>query len=190
MATHYLRWTNQGSGTIGSPPFVNVHHFEVEGEDLQTAVDGIADAFAALFTAIKAGMPSVVTWRIGQQVVDQDTKLQYLPSVDHSIVGGDSDALAPQLCDCVTWQTGIATRWARGRTYFGPLGSSVADTNGLILASFQVTLQGAIDDFMDDITALGNVRFVVYSAAKQEWTLITGRRTHTIFKTQRRRIQR
>lgn len=125
----------------GGGPGANVWHFRTEtpgsGEQRQACVDVLSSFYDGIGhdsdgggLIFQDGMTFSMT-----EVVDVDTDEAYPVAFTTTTISGGSDPLPNATQIVLGWQTSIAARRGRGRTFLGPLGTAVLDSNGQVKAS-------------------------------------------------------
>lgn len=130
----------------------NIWHARVDGFTFQ--VDTPWDALHTFYTAITSMYAPDTTITFPESVVDVETREEHgvtAPADITTTLG--SDELAGVAATLV-WKTSVAARRGRGRTFLGPLGSSVfSASTGLINTSVKTTLTNAAQALVDKSSA-------------------------------------
>lgn len=123
-----------GVGTVGDPLVPT-----------QTDIDAVAGAFDLFFTGPRSYINSMYKLEdIRVYAVDQTGHAPgqpciFTPNVQY--LGGNGSPITPDVAACVSLYTAERSKRGRGRFYFGPLGVSVYDANGLFSSAFISALQ-------------------------------------------------
>jgi len=111
-------------------------------------------------------MPATTTTTLGT-VTEEGTSREIVPT--WSTTTGSGTGSSPQaLCAVITWRTETAARRGRGRTFFGPLATSVVQSDGTINNSNLTTIQASAAALVSSSLLDGNGAVGVwgYNAAK------------------------
>jgi hypothetical protein len=142
-----LSW--QASGAPGTNTFhVRTADVLQGNAELQLALD----ALEAFYTGLAGVFGFNATATLGEGIVDvsdpEEPRFQEMPNATVGL--GASGGSPSPLAIAVGWQTALATRAGRGRTYLGPLATGVVMSDGVSLSSTQLTniraaAQGLVD---------------------------------------------
>jgi hypothetical protein len=145
-----IDWNGPGA------PGANVWHCRtdvssggLQDEQLQGAVDALHSFYSDLLGIFVDG--SVFT--LGQ-VVDMQTDEGHAPDWTTITAGNSAADAPPMLAVCVSWKTTLVARRGSGRTFLGPLASSVVGADGTpddtVLAGIGTQAQNLINTSRGD----------------------------------------
>jgi hypothetical protein len=95
--------------------------------------------------------------------VDDDSDEIVRGNTNDVAIGGTTDAMPPSQCLVVGWGTSIASKSARGRSFLGPLRTSVNQDNGTPTEAARTLVEEAAADLIDSFDGIGNGALGVYS---------------------------
>jgi hypothetical protein len=95
--------------------------------------------------------------------VDDDSKEIVRGNTNDVAITGTTDALPPSQCLVVGWGTSIASKSARGRTFMGPLRTSVLQDNGTPTEAARTLVEAAAADLIDSFDGIGSGALAVWS---------------------------
>ena len=114
-----------------------------------------------VYDAIKALFPTTVVFTLGT-VTDISDQTEATPTFA-SVTGTGAVGYAPQaLSVVVTWKTSIAARRGRGRTFLGPMGSGIMQTDGSITDANLTTIRTAAAALVTSSLGYANGAIGVY----------------------------
>lgn len=122
----------------GSSPAMNIWHCRTDADagavTLNAEVQEVVDALEDFYTAIKSCYGSGTTITIGETpIVDPYGSPTYAAVTPAVVQGSRPGGVEPALLAVtVTWRTTAATKSGRGRTFLGPFGVGVADSDGSV----------------------------------------------------------
>lgn len=150
-------WTGAGS------PGVNVWHARTDGSGGPSDALGILTGFYTACLSLYSNDTLII---LGEDIVDiGSAPPTYVSATRTELVGtgGTGDA-PPALQMVVTWRTTVATRRGRGRTFLGPLNSTVMGADGTINGVDRTVLANAAADLVAESKASLNGAIGVYSS--------------------------
>lgn len=179
-----VRVTAESSFSVGA---VNVFHFSVDDPIVTSEVQECVDQLDAFYEAIKALIPgSTIT--CGSRVVTVGPPPNQVVPVTAKTTTCTGANMAPfQVAAGITWRTNNIGKSYTGRTFIGPVTSSMLDSGGLAIGSSARTI---IQDAADDLllpTANGG-QLVVWSPTLGVATDVTSAEARQPLRTQRRRL--
>jgi hypothetical protein len=139
---------------------VNVWHARVEtAGDLEGGgvepFNGPLGALHTFYTAIKNLYPTAGTITIPEQVVEVSTQEIMGTSDPIPVIGTTGSFMtSPGLAITVGWQTSIAARRGRGRTFIGPLKAGAVQDDGTVHETDKATLTTALTNLLNESKAL------------------------------------
>lgn len=149
--------------TDGSGPDYNVHHIEAIGTDLSVSANAFIADLTTFYTAIKGLYRTGVSISVGnsaQTVVKPPLIVSTVPQI---VAGtGATPGGPPEMSLVLTWRTAIAGRSYRGRSYIGPLSTTVT-SQPVPQAANITTLQNAANALVAASKASLNYTMVVFS---------------------------
>lgn len=181
----------------GSPgqsgPAINVWHFTTDNATatIQLSVDKIRDFYTSNSALFASAASVVVGSKVVRIAVPADgSPAEFIAVTPRVVVGtGGSQAQAPQVAMVASWRTLFAGPSFRGRTYLGPLSTTVMATGG---GSFSTTVIATATTAANALlTALSTVpaQLVVLSRTRGVYTAISSGAVNAVPDTQRRRVQ-
>lgn len=144
-------------------PGVNVWHVRTTlsaGTD-PSQLQAMVTAIRTFYDGCKTVFPTSTNFTLGT-VTEVSDQTEAAPTWT-TVTGTAVNAYAPQaLAIVVSWRTTIAARRARGRTFLGPVGSAIMDTNGTPVDSYLTAIRAAAATMIATSTAFGNGAVAVY----------------------------
>jgi len=135
--------------------------------DEKPALNGLNVALGQFYTAIEDIYAGGAHLHFNGEWTQIDVPEPRIVAADTNdvVVGGTTDALPPATCIVVGWRTEAATRRGRGRTFLGPLRTSVNQSNGTPLETVRAEVETAAADFIDQFDGLDGSAFGIWSEA-------------------------
>lgn len=146
-----IAYTGAGS------PGVNVWHVRSTGSFATNPSDlqGMVTAIRTFYNSLVAYFPTTQSFTLGT-VTDVETDEEAVPTWA-TVTGTTAGGYLPQAnCIVVTWKTTVAARRGRGRTFVGPLISTIAQTDGTIVDASRTAFLGAANTLVSTSTAYAN----------------------------------
>ena len=185
-------WNGPGS------PGQNTWHVRTANDD---AIGSQADLSAALgaletfYLGVAGGLGYGCKITLGERIVDVTDHLNpRFREIGNKVIdaGASSSNLPPSNMVCVGWQTELAKREGRGRTFIGPLNGATDDeTQGIPTTSFINQVRAAATQLVDASTlatgwsvgvlskrdtSLQVFRDIVGSTTRQQYAVLRSRR--------------
>lgn len=179
-----LEWNNAPGG-----PGVNVWHFRFQN-GFGDAV-GCVNALSTFYESLKPLYANGVTIRFPDHAVEVGGGHQEYSSSVQSFFGGTGGAGYAPLPTAIVagWRTATATRSGRGRTFIGPLASSVVGPDGTPTDSAIALLQASATKLVADSKAQTLAALGVYSPTTGLFRDFQSARVRDVFATLRSRRQ-
>lgn len=134
-------------------PGVNIWHVSTGSTATPEAVAVQMAVVQAFYTAIRNFYPTSVTLTWDGLSTDVVTGDQ-VQSPAWTVLGGTTASYAPLATAlCVSWRTGTAQRSGIGRTFVGPLVSSVVDNDGTPVGTSLATFRTAANNLVTQAIA-------------------------------------
>jgi hypothetical protein len=157
-----LTWPNNGG------PGVNVFHVRtaspavggVQGE-LQLACNALRNFYATIGASTGGVYVNGSTANLGQ-VVDVEDQTTIAPTWANLAIGGGNSAAPQNLQFAISWRTSIAARRGMGRTFIGPLNSTLIQTDGTPNATSLTTVRNAAAALVSESTNPNGWALCVY----------------------------
>jgi hypothetical protein len=160
-------------GAFDAERFVNVMHFrKVDGTAFSvTDIDALLDILEAATTDNRALLhiydnldAGLVIDTLTAKTLDSTTPIEEVRGV--TLAGTEvGNNAPPMLAALVRWSTAIATRSARGRTYFTGLNTPMISTSNAdqLDSTYRTQLQTAVAEFANAWFVDGDFEFIVLS---------------------------
>lgn len=179
-----IRFTSEFSAAQEA---VNVWHFDCHGAASTTLANEAITKVDTFYEAIKA-LLAPGTWNHGQRVTTVDlTPNVVVPATPLTTTATGSNNAPRQAAAGVSWQTAFIGKSYRGRSYLGPVTTSMLDSGGLAIGSAALAIIVAALPAMYAPTAGGAV-LAVWSPTLQTANDVVGATAHSGLRTQRRRL--
>jgi len=154
-----------GAGSPGA----NIWHIRTvagPGGSELTQAQTMVTAIRQFYNSCQAYLPTTNVYTLGT-VTELGTGREISPTWS-SLSGVATGNIAQALCVVVTWKTSIAARRGRGRTFLGPLATSVQQSDGTIVDAARTGIGTAAAALVSTSLTDGNGAVGVwgYSAAK------------------------
>ena len=148
---------------VGSPG-ANIWHIRTIADPLDAGelsqANSLVGYIRTFYSALVGFLPATTTVNLGT-VTEEETQREITPTM--ATVTGSGTGSAPQaLAVVVTWKTSIAARRGRGRTFLGPLATTLMQSDGTPNDASLVSIRTAAGALVTSSTSFGNGAIGVY----------------------------
>lgn len=153
------------SGATGSPG-VNIFHVRASASPLEGDFADVLTNLQAFFHSVAGFVPATLTYRFSGVITGVGPDKGKAVTTDTwSEVGRapSADYMPPAVAALVSWQTSVATRQGRGRTFLGPISIAYTDGNGRMGPVMAGGLQSAVDALVAASTGASNGAVGIWS---------------------------
>lgn len=143
-----LTWPGAGSPGVNVWSIRTTSEVQSDEVNLQEALDELHNRY----TSFCQYMPSGSTAQLGD-VVNRDTQ-EFGPGTWTKITSTNGSGQAPQALQMViSWRTALAARRGMGRTFIGPLGTNVMQSDGSISDTILTEVTGLAQGILNASTS-------------------------------------
>lgn len=172
----------------GGGPGVNVWHFEAgDPGEVQSAVDALETFYEGTAACWQPGMTVTMPNEVLAGIETGAPEYESVDGWSRLSDNASGGVLAPVLQLVVGWRTAAATRSGRGRTFIGPLGSNMADTQGTPSAFLLSSADTAANSIVVFNALLGGAQIGVWSETTATFRPINAYRIRDTFAVLRSR---
>ena len=151
--------TFPGAGSPGA----NIWHFRTTGAigAVETGqAQNMVNILRTFYQSVNTLMPATTSITLG--TVTEVTTAREITPTFAAVTGSGTGSAMQALAVVVTWKTSIAARRGRGRTFLGPLATSVVQSDGTINDSNLTTIRASAAALVSSSLADGNGALGVY----------------------------
>lgn len=166
-----ITWDGSGS------PGVNVWHLRVDGPlNGSDQIAGLLEDLETFYETAKNACPASVDFDFRGEIqgLGPDTGDTAVYDAWHQDASGTGNYAPTMTCQVVGWRTNSGGRRGRGRTFIGPVATSVVAADGSPSAAYLSDLQAAADALVAAGAPIGNGSWGVYSVLDQVVRDFTG----------------